>query len=595
MLFEKLSFVILPNINASSTQFRCKLIEENGGAIIHSIDEVNDNQIVVLIVDSFLNTQKDGIKDMVLFIKESSFDLNALSNKINEFQLYCFECSQVSRWLSENIVPINDIQQRLHFKQQTIGVYDEDKISNDNKQADLNLDYKQNQEDNDNHKKIRFGRACSMDEQLSLNNSTTIGKGPGDQNEVSEEKDVELAPIKDIQDNIEIIRALGYLAKKYKIEGNNFKSSNYSLAKEIIEKCNFKIISGKQAEKQLPHIGPRIGNLIQRIITTGSLPEEEIEISREQILTYFQNCYEVGPSTAKRWALLRMNSFKDVLIKSPQDFITGWPLLYGWKYYEEWSVPILRRETVIHFNKIRKCLSKIDKRCCVEIQGSYNRGKESSGDIDLLFYRENCDDIRITISILQELIIQLHREAYIKCILQLPSQLYEEFKDDLEQTLKKAVLKLPKKSHMVNKKLVQTFYLGVTLDRSEFKLTTRERETILQKSSCCKLKNVDSFMSGNDKSGIKNYCRRLDFFSCRWSELGAARLQWTGSAEFNRWIRLEAIKKGYRLTQYGLFRSGKMTESFDEKRIFKLLDIPYIDYEKRERSLWEKKLGKIDI
>ncbi|KAK5781046.1 hypothetical protein RI543_001434 [Arxiozyma heterogenica] len=74
----------------------------------------------------------------------------------------------------------------------------------------------------------------------------------------------------------------------------------------------------------------------------------------------------------------------------------------------------------------------------------------------------------------------------------------------------------------------------------------------------------------HDRTGTTNYCRRLDFFSCRWSELGAARLQWTGSAEFNRWIRLEAIKKGYKLTQHGLFYRGKMIESFDEERIFKL-------------------------
>lgn len=594
MLFENLRFVILPNKNATSTQFRCKLIEDNGGTLIHSIDEINNNQIVVLIVDSFLDTEKDDIQDMVLFIKESSFDLNELFDKIYKFRLYCFKISQVSRWLSENILPIDDSQQRLHFKNDMIENREEHKITKGSTQLDLNLDSEQNQENNDNYNKISFEGACSMDEQLSLNKTTIIEKDQEDQREASNEMDVEWTPIKDTQGNDNIIRALAYLAKKYKMEGNNFKSANYSVAKKVIEKCNLKIVSGKQAESQLPHIGPRIGNLIQRIITTGSLPGEEIEDSQEQVLTYFQNCYGVGPSTAKRWALLRMTSFKDVLIESPEDFITGWPLLYGWKYYEEWSMQILRRESAIHFNKIKECLSKIDERCCVEIQGSYNRQKENSGDIDLLFYRENCDDIRVIVSILERLIIQLHREGYIKCVLQLSSQLYDEFKNDLEENTKKAELKLPTKSQMINKKLAQTFHLGATLDTSEFKLTTRERETILQKSSCYKLKSVDLFMSENDNTGINNYCRRLDFFSCRWSELGAARLQWTGSAEFNRWIRLEAIKKGYRLTQHGLFHGGKMIESFNEKRIFKLLDIPYIHCEKRERGLWERKSERND-
>ncbi|KAK5960540.1 DNA-directed DNA polymerase IV PWA37_001963 [Arxiozyma heterogenica] len=586
MLFEKLGFVILPNINASSTQFRCKLIEENGGTIVHSMDDVNNNQIVVLIVDSFLNSQKDGINDMVLFVKESSFDLNVLFNKIDEFHLFFFKCSQVGRWLSKHIVPINDIQQRLHFTKEMIEVYNEDERSNFNEQVYLNLDRKQNQENNGN---------CNIDEQLSVDKSITIGSVPGNQDEENDKKDVEKTPRKETQNNSEIIKALEYLAERHKIEGNHFKSSNYSVAKKVIEKCNFKIVSGKQAERQLPHIGPRIGNLIQRIVTTGSLPGEEIEISHQQILTYFQNCHGVGPSMAKRWALLRMNSFKDVLIKLSQDFITEWPLLYGWKYYEEWSMQILRRETAIHFNKIKECLSKIDERCHVEIQGSYNRGMESSGDIDLLFYREDCDDIKIIVSVLQELIIQLHREGYIKCILQLSTQLYDEFKNDFNEIFKKVDLKLPKKCHMVSHKFSRIYYLGVILQRSEFELTIRERETILQKSSSSKLKDVDLFMSGSDRTGTTNYCRRLDFFSCRWSELGAARLQWTGSAEFNRWIRLEAIKKGYKLTQHGLFYRGKMIESFDEERIFKLLDIPYIDYEKRERGLWERKTKRKDI
>lgn len=598
MLFENLSFLILPNVNASSTQFRCKLIKENGGTIIHTIDEINNNQIVVLIVDSFLNIRKDGIKDIVLFTKEISFDLDIVFNKINEYQLYCFELSRVSRWLSESIVPTDDIGQRIHFKQNMVTVNDadddDDGTSNGIKQTDLSLLCEPKKEMNNNDKKINFEGELIMDERSSLSKSTIIKRNLEGQKKVGSKNSVELTSILTTPDNTEIIRALEYLVKKHKTEGNNFKSRNYEVAKKVIEKCNFKIVSGKQAERRLPHIGNRIGKLIQRVINTGRLPGEEIETNQEQALIYFQNCHGVGPSTAKKWAMLKMTSFKDVLIKLPEDFITGWPLLFGWKYYEDWSIQISRQETELHFKKIKEYLFKIDEKCHVEIQGSYNRGKESSGDIDLLFYREDCNNIEVIVSILQELIIQLHREGYIKCILQLQPQIYDEFEADLQKVFKTANLKLPGKDNMISKKLVQTFYLGGKLNKSVFNLTTKEREIILQKSSRYKLKNVDSFMSGSAKTDANNYCRRLDFFTCKWSELGAARLQWTGSAEFNRWIRLEAIKKGYRLTQHGLFQGENLVESFDEKRIFKLLDIPYVAYEQREQGLWEKRSDSND-
>ncbi len=70
---------------------------------------------------------------------------------------------------------------------------------------------------------------------------------------------------------------------------------------------------------------------------------------------------------------------------------------------------------------------------------------------------------------------------------------------------------------------------------------------------------------------------------------GAALQYFTGSKEHNVVLRSIAIKKGYKLNEYGLFkRSGKLVAGNTEEEIYKKLGLPYIEPELREN------LGEID-
>ncbi|CAI4927156.1 CRE_HP_G0020910.mRNA.1.CDS.1 [Saccharomyces cerevisiae] len=57
---------------------------------------------------------------------------------------------------------------------------------------------------------------------------------------------------------------------------------------------------------------------------------------------------------------------------------------------------------------------------------------------------------------------------------------------------------------------------------------------------------------------------------------------------YNRWIRILAKQKGFKLTQHGLFRNNILLESFNERRIFELLNLKYAELEHRNIG-WEKK------
>lgn len=64
---------------------------------------------------------------------------------------------------------------------------------------------------------------------------------------------------------------------------------------------------------------------------------------------------------------------------------------------------------------------------------------------------------------------------------------------------------------------------------------------------------------------------------------GAALQYFTGSKEYNIKLREIAIKKGYKLNEYGLFerKTGKMVAGRTEKAIFKVLGVKYLEPESR--------------
>lgn len=584
MLFKNIKFLILPNLNASSTQFRAKLLENNGGTIIDSLGEIDKNTIV-LIVDSFVNDNEDGITEFSLFEKESIYDLDAVYDNVVEQQLACYRISTVSKWLSSKIVPQDDNKDRIKF-------------ANEHKESDI-VDVDVMGSTPPENIALTSDEERTTDDEVS---DFTVGHDTILQSDTKEgstelflgENEKYVSFDGGASDNKLLIDILKTLSKKYKVKGDTFRARGYDLAKSSIEKCNFRITSGEQAQKELANIGPSIGSKIQTILDTGTLPGVEVVSNMEQTLSYFQNCHGVGPFTAKRWAILKMDSFYDILTKMPEEFVSEWPSLYGWEYYEDWSKRILRRESEAHLNKVMQYLHRVDPKCSVEIHGSYNRGKDSSGDIDLLFYKEGCDNMDEISSILQELVIRLYTDGYIRCILQLNPTLYDIYEDNVKDVFKRCNLAFPGKSSIVTSKSIRKYYLGVTLGRSEFKLTSQEEEYVSKGTQINKLRPDDEYMSLSVTKPNANPCRRLDFFTCKWSQLGAGRMQWTGSAEFNRWIRLRATGMGYKLSQHGLFKGEDLVESFDERKIFAVLNVPYIDYAEREQGLWEKIVSNVD-
>ena len=68
-----------------------------------------------------------------------------------------------------------------------------------------------------------------------------------------------------------------------------------------------------------------------------------------------------------------------------------------------------------------------------------------------------------------------------------------------------------------------------------------------------------------------------------YSSLPAAMLYFTGSGEFNKNMRKFALKKGYTINEYGIYKltankdKGEQMKTYSEEDIFKVLGLDYIE------------------
>lgn len=195
--------------------------------------------------------------------------------------------------------------------------------------------------------------------------------------------------------------------------------------------------------------------------------------------------------------------------------------LIGIKYFHDIEKRIPRSEIKDMEKIIKYTVLQLNKDIIVEVCGSYRRGNQNSGDIDILITHEAIKE-----------------------------------KEDFENLKSNILLKLIK--------LLQ--YIGFLHDHITVDGYTKYM-------GICKLNN--------------NPYRRIDIRFISYNSFAPALLYFTGSADLNKKMRIQAITKGLKLNEYGLYKvvfDKKLNkEILDEKldtpteeSIFKLLDMKYL-------------------
>ena len=253
-----------------------------------------------------------------------------------------------------------------------------------------------------------------------------------------------------------------------------FKAKAYDKVIKQLQEYNNPLCKIEDLD-QFSGIGKSIRTKIDEIFKEGFLQAAENEKTTVDCLNCFLEVMCIGPVKAKELYLdHHIRSIEE--LHKHQDLLNDKQKL-GLKYYSDFIQRIPRAEMIKHDELISTILTKIDSDIEFVIAGSYRRGIQTSGDIDILVTHP------ITIKgVLQNVINKLKNANYII--------------DDFANGTKK--------------------YNGV-----------------------CKLQ-------------ANKPARRIDIMVTDPSQFAYAVLYFTGSQQFNIWMRKKFLEKNMTLNEFGL-------------------------------------------
>jgi DNA polymerase IV len=328
--------------------------------------------------------------------------------------------------------------------------------------------------------------------------------------------------------NAGTIAILQEMADYYTRMDDTWRPMAYRKAITTLKSHSTRISTAAEAAK-LPNVGKRLADKIEEIALTSRLRRLDNTKTEpgDQILQLFLGIYGVGISQASSWLSQGYTTLDDLLAHAN---LTENQRL-GIVHYEDFQTRIPRQEVSALGKIIETTARRIDGEVRITIGGSYRRGAETCGDIDILVTKPGTSSCSELSPFLRDLVAELRNSGL----------------------------------------LVAALAVGRTEQSSKW-------------HGCCVLPSLPV---------EQRVWRRIDFHLAPASELGAALIYFTGNEIFNRSIRLLASKRGMRLNQRGLYRDvmrgpgrvklneGELVEGADERKIFAALGVPWRGPEER--------------
>lgn len=302
--------------------------------------------------------------------------------------------------------------------------------------------------------------------------------------------------------------------------GYRFKSGHYKKALKKIKELETDITDIETA-RQLGIFTAGELTHIERFLEDTTLDQTEPVVnSRNVELERLQTITGVGPKRAADLLDKHGMNLDKLLNGEGDEYLTHHQRM-GVKYYHDLNERIPRAEITQMKKKMEKYLTDGYK---IMICGSYRREVETSGDMDVLVYHPQAEDI-----------------------------LHDDYFQIFIETLEEAGFLVDSLTPHVNR----TKYMGM-----------------------CQL-------------SPRHKVRRIDIRFIPYSSLASAMLYFTGSGEFNKNMRTFAIKKGYKLNEYGIYDIDKSKDTPTETRldtsseqdIFAVLNLEYIEPKARLASV----------
>ena len=197
-------------------------------------------------------------------------------------------------------------------------------------------------------------------------------------------------------------------------KGEHFRARAYSKAKDALVLHNEPIVN-KEDLKGIKGIGNTIIGKFQEFKETGTL--NALEKEKNNPMFIFTDVYGIGPKKAKELVQKhKITSIKQ--LRDQQNEVLNDVQKKGLKYYEDILERIPRSEIVKYEKSLKKHFDKVKNSTSrFEIVGSYRRGKQESGDIDIIV----TGDDTVFINFIDELIrkkimIEVLSRGSVKCL-----------------------------------------------------------------------------------------------------------------------------------------------------------------------------------
>ena len=181
---------------------------------------------------------------------------------------------------------------------------------------------------------------------------------------------------------IDIMEQLSNIMLK---QGEPFRARAYQKAQETIMAYPGDILSPDDL-KGKPNIGPTIMEKLNEYVQTGTL--KVLEREKNNPVNILGEVYGIGPKKAKE--LVDKGVTTIAALRTNQDELLNETQKVGLKYYEDILERIPRSEIEEYKSIFKSEFDKVkDADSMFEIVGSYRRGAENSGDIDLIITSTN--------------------------------------------------------------------------------------------------------------------------------------------------------------------------------------------------------------
>ena len=189
--------------------------------------------------------------------------------------------------------------------------------------------------------------------------------------------------------NNDFVNVLDKLSNHYKVKGVFMKSRAYQKARDSIILYDKNITSLDQL-KEIPNVGKSTIKKLGEWLETGKLSVLEQAEKDPEIM--FSDVYGIGPKKASE--LVKTHGVTTIQeLRNKQDELLNDVQKKGLKYYEDILKRIPRSEIEVYEKKMNAIFDKVKgENSTLNIVGSYRRGKQDSGDIDVIICDENDDN-----------------------------------------------------------------------------------------------------------------------------------------------------------------------------------------------------------